>query len=80
MKELSTDAGIRRVPIPSIGREIYRIKNVPSLYLFVSKRGKTFYLRIRPPGEKNPIPIQIGPYGSGERAFTLKQARALAEQ
>lgn len=80
MKELSTDAGIRSVPTPKSGREIYRIKNTPGLYLFVSKRGKTFYLRARPPGEKNPIPIQIGPYGEAERAFTLKTAKAQAEQ
>jgi integrase len=80
MKELSTDAGIRSVPTPKSGRVEYRIKNAPGLYLRVSRRGKKWYLRARPPGEKNPVAILMGPYGDEERALTLKAAKAKAEQ
>ena len=80
MKELSTDAGIRSVPTPKRGRVEYRVKNVPGLYLRVSSRGKKWYLRGRPPGEKNPIAMLIGPYGTEDRAYTLKAAKARAWQ
>jgi integrase len=47
--------------------------------LRVCSRGKKWYLRARPPGERNPISILIGPYGREERAFTLKEAKATAQ-
>ena len=80
MKECSTEAGIRSIPIPKSGRVEYRIRNAPGLYLRVSSRGKKWYLRARPSGEKNPIAILMAPYGARERALTLKQAKGRAEQ
>lgn len=80
MKELSTDAGIKSISAPKSGRVEYRIKNAPGLYLRVSQRGRKWYLRARPAGESNPVAILIGPYGEEERAFTLKAAKAQADQ
>lgn len=76
---ITTDAAIKRLKLPDQGREEHRVQGCPGLFLRVSKGGMVWYLRARPPGEKNPIAIRIGPYGLGSEAFTLKKARRKAE-
>ena len=77
---LSTDLSIKNLALPSSGRKEYTVKNAPGLMLRSSSRGKTWYLKARPPGEEHPSAIKIGPYGEGGQAFTLKLAKAKAEQ
>ena len=79
IKEINSDVTVRNLRLPPARIEI-KVKNSPGLFLRASPRGKFWYLRARPPGENNPIAVKIGPYGRGERAFTLKEAREKAEQ
>lgn len=78
-EQINSDIAVKNIRLPKSRIEL-RVKNSPGLFLRVSPRGKFWYLRARPLGEKNPVAIKIGPYGRGERAYTLKQAREKAEQ
>jgi len=77
---LSSDIAIKNISLPSTGRLEMPVKGCGGLMLRASSRGKTFYLKVRPPGERHPVAIKLGVYGSGDRALTLKQAKAKAEQ
>ncbi len=73
------DRTLQKMKPPASGRLELRDKMVPGLYLRVSASGMVWYLRARPPGEKNPIAIRLGPYGSHPGMYTLKEARRKAE-
>lgn len=79
MIKIISDLKIKNIKLPESGREEYRDSRVPGLFLRVSPTGKVWYLSVRPPGEKHPRRIKIGPYGLGSDAFTLKEARRKAE-
>ena len=79
-KPISTDLQIRNLRHPEKRFYTVPVKNEPGLYLYVYKIRKVWYFRCRPPGEKNAIPVKMGPYGEGELAYTLKKARAQADQ
>lgn len=78
--QISSDIAIKNIKLPTSGRDDISVKNAPGLLLRVSPRGKIWYLKARPPGEVHPLAIKIGPYGKGERAFSLKEAKEKAEQ
>lgn len=75
---ITTDLAIQRLKVPQTGRVELRVQGSPGLFLRVSTSGMVWYLRARPPGEKNPIAIRLGPYGSHEGTYTLKEARRKA--
>jgi integrase len=79
-KEISSDVSIRNLKLPAKGQIDVRVKNAPALYLRLSPSAKNWYLRARPPGEKNPLAMRMASYGQGERALTLKQAKEKAQQ
>lgn len=79
MIKLTSDLFIKNIKLPQNGREEYRCPRVPGLFLRVSPTGKVWYLSIRPPGEKHPRRVKIGPYGTGKDAYTLKEARRKAD-
>lgn len=76
---ITSDASIRSLKAPVEGRDQYRVQGLPGLVLRVSASGMVWYLRARPPGEKNAVAIRIGPYGSHPGMYTLKEARRKAE-
>lgn len=78
--EISSDVSIRNLKLPIKGQIDIKVKNAPALYLRLSPGAKIWYLRARPPGENNPLAMRMAPYGQGDRALTLKQAKAKAQQ
>ena len=78
--EITTDLTIKNLKLPSSGRLDFKVRNSRGLYLRASQSNKVWYLRARPPGSKNPVAIKIGPYGTGQLGYTLKSAKAKAEE
>ncbi|MEH6468205.1 MAG: tyrosine-type recombinase/integrase [Porticoccus sp.] len=78
MMKITTDLALKKIKLPSAGRTEYRDSRIPGLFLRVSPTGKIWYLSVRPPGEKHPRRIKIGPYGTGTEAYTLKEAHIKA--
>ncbi len=80
MDAITTDLSISKIRRPKSGQKDWPVQGMPGLYLTIGKRTRTWRLRARPPGETNPIPIKMGPYGEGEQALTLKEAKEKAQE